>query len=180
MRRILSAGITVGALLFLSASPSAAFAASPQPAHTTTASPERTPVQSQINTLLKQHPRARQIGPNEVSFDQGHTILTFAPGESGSGACRANEYCFYDDINFNAGTNKRVLHFSQCSGVGDYANLTDYGFNDDTSSWVNNTGWYINVYSDINAGGGVLWRESPHSLSSFAGSTNDMASSFAC
>jgi hypothetical protein len=180
MRRILFAGITVGAFLSLSASPSMAFATEPRPTHTNSASPAHASVQSQINTVLKQHPDARQTGANEVSFDKGHTVLAFAPAESGIGACKANEYCFYDDIDFNAGTNTRVLHFNQCSGVGATANLTDYGFNDDTSAWVNNTGSSIAVYSDINGRGGTLWTESPHSRVSFVGPSNDMASSFGC
>jgi hypothetical protein len=180
MRRILFAGITVGAFLSLSVSPSMAFAAGPRPTHTNSASPGHVSVQSQMNTVLKQYPDARQTGANEVSFDNGHAVLSFSPAESGAGACRANEYCFYDDINFNAGTNTRVLHFNQCSGVGDTANLTDYGFNDDTSAWVNNTGWYITVYSDIGGGGGALWTESPHARASFVGGQNDKASSFGC
>jgi hypothetical protein len=180
MRRILFAGITVGAFLSLSVSPSMAFAAEPRPTHTNSASPAHASVQSQINTVLKQHPDARQTGANEVSFDQGHAVLAFAPAESGAGACRANEYCFYDDINFNAGTNTRVLHFNLCSGGSGTGNLTDYGFNDDASAWVNNTGWYITVYNDVNRGGGSLWTESPHSLVSFVGNANDKASSFGC
>ena len=180
MRRILFAGIAVGAFLSLSVSPSMAFAAGHRPAPTNSASPGHASVQSQINTVLKQHPDARQIGADEVSFDKGHAVLAFAPAESGLGACKPGEYCFYDDINFNGSTNNRVLHFNQCSGQNQTANLTDYGFNDDTSAWVNNTGWRIAVYSDINGGGGVLWTENPNSRASFVGGWNDMASSFGC
>jgi len=89
--------------------------------------------------------------------------------------CPAGWFCFYDDINFNAGTNGRRLQFQSCG----LQNLTDFGFNDDASSWVNNTGSTIDVFKDIDGRGGRLWHEAAHSSSSFVGgANNDQASSF--
>lgn len=85
--------------------------------------------------------------------------------------CPSGWFCFYHDANFGG----RMLQFSSC-GI---QNLTDFGFNDQTSSWVNNTSSSVDVFKDINGGGGRLWHESPHSQSSFVGSAaNDQASSF--
>jgi glyoxylate carboligase len=88
--------------------------------------------------------------------------------------CPAGWYCLYDDINWNAGTNGRRLQFQSCNVT---QNLTDFGFNDDASSWVNNTSHSVQVFKDINGGGGVLWTSPPNSSSSFVGSANDQASS---
>jgi hypothetical protein len=85
--------------------------------------------------------------------------------------CPSGWFCFYHDANFGG----RMLQFSDC-GI---QNLTDFGFNDQASSWVDNTGSSVDVFLNINGGGGVLWHESPHSSSSFVGSgANDRASSF--
>ena len=89
--------------------------------------------------------------------------------------CPAGWFCFYDDINFNAGTSGRRLQFQSCG----LQNLTDFGFNDDASSWVNNTGSTVDVFKDTGGRGGRLWHEAANSSSAFVGgANNDQASSF--
>jgi hypothetical protein len=89
--------------------------------------------------------------------------------------CPTGWFCLYQDINFNAGTNGRRLQFQSCNVT---QNLTDFGFNDQASSWVNNTSHSVRVFKDINGGGGILWTSAPNSQSSFVGgANNDQASS---
>jgi hypothetical protein len=89
--------------------------------------------------------------------------------------CPAGWFCFYDDINWNQGTNGRRLQFQSCG----LQNLTDFGFNDDASSWVNNTGSSVDLFRDIGGQGGLLWHEAPNSSAAFVGgANNDQASSF--
>jgi hypothetical protein len=85
--------------------------------------------------------------------------------------CPSGFYCFYQDANFGG----RRVQFQSCGTQ----NLTDFGFNDEASSWVNNTNSSWDVFKDINRGGGRLWHSPPNSRSSFVGSAaNDQASSF--
>jgi hypothetical protein len=85
--------------------------------------------------------------------------------------CPSGWFCFYKDAGFGG----RRVQFSSCG----LQNLTDFGFNDQASSWVNNTGSSVDVFKDVNGGGGRLWHEPAHSESSFVGSgANDKASSF--
>src|SRR5262249_46639950 len=85
--------------------------------------------------------------------------------------CPSGRFCFHKDAGFGG----RRLQFSSCG----LQNLTDFAFNDQASSWVNNTGSSVDVFRDVNGGGGRLWHEPPHSQSSFVGSgANDQASSF--
>ena len=85
--------------------------------------------------------------------------------------CPAGWFCLYADANFGG----RRLPFSSCNVT---QNLTNFGFNDQASSWVNNTSHSVRVFKDINGGGGILWTAPPHSQSSFVGgANNDQASS---
>jgi Peptidase inhibitor family I36 len=103
------------------------------------------------------------------------TATTGAVPQATIHGCPAGFYCFYDDINFNAGTSGRRLQFQSC-GV---QNLTNFGFNDDASAWVNNTGHTVDVFKDIGARGGLLWHSPAHSQAAFVGgANNDQASSF--
>src|SRR5262245_23740710 len=101
-----------------------------------------------------------------------------AAAASGEGAtphasihgCPSGSFCFYQNASFKG----RMLRFQSCGRQ----NLTDFGFNDKTSSWVNNTSSSVDVFRDVNAGGGILWHEAAHALSAHVGSANDKASSF--
>lgn len=175
------------------------------------------PLQARIDQVMHAHPGGRQISTNSIAWDNGRVVLTLpspgssrapadtaailgaAPGtRSGSatpdladtdwhGCPYANwfggnhYYCFYSDINFGGSR----VQFLYCGNVED--NLTNYGFNDVTSSWVNtkglslSPGYTINVYRDVNAAGGSLWQEPPATASSWVGSANnDQASSWTC
>lgn len=84
--------------------------------------------------------------------------------------CPSGWFCFYKDANFGGPR----LQSQQCGLL----NLTTFGFNDQISSWVNNTSSSVDVFGDINGRGVLLWHEPPFSRSSFVGpAANDQASS---
>ncbi len=88
-------------------------------------------------------------------------------------------YCFYQDKNFNGRRLQWSYQYCYSYNLKPYINFTDYSFNDQASSWVNNGNHIISAYNNINAGGALLWQEGTVSNSPFVGSTaNDKASSF--
>lgn len=70
------------------------------------------------------------------------------------------------------------LQFSDCSRN----DLSDFGFRDKTSSWVNNGSHRVQVKNDLTARPDpVLWTMAPQSSSSYVGDDdNDKADYFQC
>ena len=149
---------------------------------------------SQVAQVMAAVPGGVRTAPNQISWKNGHVVLTLAapsataakaaavPATSGTGACGSNFWCLYENANFNQGlfNDGRMLSLTGCDGIP--GNLTNYGFNDKTSSWFNNSGFSpVNVYRDINGGGGILWTMHAFERSSYVGdSNNDKASSINC
>jgi hypothetical protein len=91
--------------------------------------------------------------------------------------------CFYQNIDFNhyscpggasppCSDGGRLLQFQSCGTQ----SLATYGFSDQTSSWVNNTGSHVAVYA---TSGAELWDEAPGGASAYVGDAyNDRADSF--
>jgi hypothetical protein len=85
--------------------------------------------------------------------------------------CPTGFFCFYQ----NAGFGGRRVQFQSCG----LQNMTNFGFNDEASSWVNNTSSSVDVYRDTGGLGGRLWHEDPGAQVSYVGdANNDQASSF--
>jgi hypothetical protein len=171
------------------------------------------PVQGQIDKQLKDHPGGHQVGAYEVVYNGGKVRVVFpdpatgavptstearpemAPKSSVNGGitpaitsyqhgCPYNSstryYCFYQDASWGG----RMLEFQDCSSGGTAQHLTDYGFGNMTTSWVNTRGsghGFINVNDDA---GGNLWDEwtaTTISQSSNVGTAaNDKADWFIC
>jgi hypothetical protein len=74
------------------------------------------------------------------------------------GTCNDQYVCLFEHVNYNHGdTGGRVLQFTQCNVRGDsncdWQNLTDYGFNDEMSSWRNKKNADAKWSYDVNGGG---------------------------
>ncbi|MDX3005336.1 hypothetical protein PWY87_26910 [Kribbella solani] len=154
-----------------------------------TAAQART-LQGQIDEQLVAAPGGKQISQNEVAYDGGHTIMTFAiPGQTGTptsskqaapaadGNTKGCPYgdlikwtCVYEFANWNENTNGRRLQFDNCGG----RDFNTYNFRDKTSSWVNTTRWKVHVSNFTTTGSLVLlWEEQPNSLSAQVTAAND-------
>jgi Peptidase inhibitor family I36 len=144
--------------------------------------------QSQINEQIAKY-GGTQISQNEVSYNNGSVVMVF-PDASGkvptSPSLRTDSavaassypygcpsgvtqkwYCLYADANFGG----RMLQFKDCNSGGYHNNLADYGFANQTSSWVNaKTDTQVNAY-DYNFA--YLWHEGPASASSYVGAANN-------
>lgn len=162
--------------------------------HATIATWRGTP-RPEIVQVLNEHPDGVQISQDQIAWNNGKIILTVPsePQSSIQGAndlsplasvdgCPSGWYCFYQDINFNAGTSGRRLQFQDCgtgASGGLLQKLSDYGFANQTSSWVVNRS--LSVVDVFDSGGAPLWPEHGNSKSSYVGDgLNDMADAFIC
>ncbi|MFC9972079.1 peptidase inhibitor family I36 protein [Spirillospora sp. NPDC127200] len=128
------------------------------------ASPESS-VQDQINDQLRDYPGGVQTAHNKVSYDGGRVVLTIPVSGTARAAadpCATNAYCFYDGPDFTG----RKLTFRDCGGN---QSLTDYGFGNKTSSWVNKTRHTVEVYDKDVSPFITLWREAPGAASANVG-----------
>ena len=186
--------IALVALSIIGVSTSTAFAASPSSADPA--------LRQAVAQQLRNYPGGTQISPNEVSYHGGKVIVVF-PDATGHVPTTANArpsvtpnatyywhgcpygdsaswYCFYADVNFGG----RMLQFQDCSSGGTIQSLAQYGFANQTSSWVNTSGIkaastskWVDVYDGNNI---FLWEEPPNSDSSWVGAgANDRAVWFA-
>lgn len=129
------------------------------------ATPSRDPLvlrQVAVDRQLRNFPGGVQVSPNQVDYDGGKVSVVFTnvvldrravaaaakarvggtaavPATVGTGACPggafATDYvCLYENENFNQNLDGRMLKFADNY----FQSLNTYGFNDATSSWVNN------------------------------------------
>jgi hypothetical protein len=140
-------------------------------------------LQGEVNRVLAQHPGGRQISDHQIAWNHGSVVLSLpARGHEALAAagsvqgCPAGWFCFYADLNWGG----RKLQFSDCSSGGTTQFLTDYGFGNQTSSWVVNRGLnFVNV--NDNETGNNLWNEAGNSSSAWVGAAaNDRADWFIC
>jgi hypothetical protein len=175
--------IAIAVALFVAAVTGTTFAAaseitSPQ---TTAAAPAG--VQAEIDDLVRHG--ATQIGPTQVSWNNGAVMEDLAPQASATvntlaatgtiHGCPSDWYCFYDLANFGG----RRLQFHDCSLAGLIQYLSTYGFANRTTTWVNNTFHEVDVHQGT---GGLLWIEMNHKTSSpqVPAYQNNKANKFIC
>jgi len=153
------------------------------------------PVQHRIDAQLQLTPGGRQVSRTEIAWHGGQVLMFFplaghrtaAPDSLASSSPGASVqpldihgcpsyvfgndwYCFYQDKNWGG----RRLQWSDAYHNPVY--FSDYGFEKQTSSWVNGGGKTIFV---DNSSGGQLWQEAAHTVSSYVGDArNDKAWSF--
>ncbi|MGK5554738.1 peptidase inhibitor family I36 protein [Actinomadura kijaniata] len=86
--------------------------------------------------------------------------------------CASDAYCFYEHKDFGG----RKLTFRDCGG---WQYLTDYGFGNKTTSWVNNTKHQVLVYDEGTSPRELLWTMGAKTASASVGTApNDKADSF--
>lgn len=153
-------------------------------------SPEAAPsMEGQMQELLEQFPKASQVDQRSISWSNG-TVMLVLPDVNASAdeavagfdpttaaavkGCPSGWYCVYED----AGWGGRRLQFSLCQRN----DLSDYGFRDKTSSWVNNGPHRVQVKNDLSLRPDeVLWTMASKSKSSYVGdSDNNKADFFQC
>ncbi|WP_203972408.1 peptidase inhibitor family I36 protein [Planotetraspora silvatica] len=157
MRIVMAMGAALIAASAIAATPASA-APSPTPAATSSASTNSTDrpsllsrqarsdaeLRDQIALQMKIAPGGKQTSLNEVSYDNGKFVVTYAlPGQQlalGVADCPSGWFCFYENINFGYPRGK----LSDCG----QQYLGDYGWNNRVSSVDNSTTTPIN-YQDI-------------------------------
>jgi hypothetical protein len=157
--------------------------------------------EAEIQRLLEEFPEATQVDDHSISWDGGNVVLVLgdtgepsmedhsAKPSSGGGSsnlvnahgCPSGWYCVYTHRDWNETTNdpgERRLMFSDCTRN----DLSNFGFRDQTSSWVNNGSRTLQVKNDLTAQPDpVLWTMAPQSLSAYVGdAANDRADYFQC
>ncbi|MFI6452539.1 peptidase inhibitor family I36 protein [Streptosporangium amethystogenes] len=98
-------------------------------------------LREQIALQMKIAPGGKQASPNEVSYDNGKFVVTYAlPGQRALGVadCPSGWFCFYENINFGYPRGR----LSDCGGQ----DLGQYGWNDRISSADNSTTNPIDYY----------------------------------
>ncbi len=187
-KRIICALTGVLALLLAVPSASAFASLRPTSVHSHTSLPVWAVrvLNSEIKIQLKKYPGGVQISQSRVAYKHGAVIVNFPNPRTGrvdlpdaSNNCPYSItdkwFCFYQNANFGG----RMVQFQDC-GVQD---LTNYGFGDETSSWVNNFNngaAIVNVYTEKgHSSSNLLWQESPVSTSTYVGNAdNDRAGYF--
>ncbi|WP_242890833.1 peptidase inhibitor family I36 protein [Actinomadura litoris] len=144
----------------------------PAPAHAEPLAPAPHDVQLQIDKQLADFPDGVQTSPNEVSYANGRVTVTFvSSADEIADACASDAYCFYDLPNFGG----RKLTYRDCGGN---QSLTDYGFGNKTSSWVNNTKHMVEVYDKDVTPFVTLWREAAKSAAARVSTATDNKADF--
>jgi hypothetical protein len=161
------------------------------------------PLADEMAQLLELQPGGVQVSDNALAWDDGATVVVWPdPGEqrapAGLGSnvrpdvvqqmgleesesadfspmgvytsCPSAYYCFYTSSNYD-GT--RYQFSSTCSG---YA--SSWGFNNQTSSWVNRSGSRKIIYAYDSYGGSLLWHQPHPSQNSYVGSSNNNRMSY--
>jgi hypothetical protein len=113
---------------------------------------------------------------NTIVYNNGTVVLELAPTAPQATAaatttrCPAGWFCIFEHANFGG----RMLRFRECCRV---QNLTNYGFNDQMSSWHNRLRTDVYWYYDINGRGTRRCAESGAQVSYVGAADNDEASS---
>ncbi|WP_166348852.1 peptidase inhibitor family I36 protein [Phytoactinopolyspora limicola] len=158
---------------------------------------------AEMADLLELQPGGVQVSDNALAWDDGTVVVWPDPGmerapaglgsnvrrdaaermgvaglaESGEvspmgvyTSCPSSYYCFYTSTNYDG---VRYQFSSTCSG---YA--SSWGFNNQTSSWVNRSGSKKIIYAYESNGGRLLWHQPHPSQSSYVGSSNNNRMSY--
>ncbi len=135
-------------------------------------------LRQQVELQLKVAPGGVQTSRNEISYDDGRFVVTYAlPGQAAVAAgvadCPSSWYCFYDGKNF--GYPRGKLH--DCGRQ----DLATWGWNDRTTSVHNNTDLQVAFIEHDDLGNPAyghqfdysLWSSSPHAGWSYVGDVNN-------
>ncbi|WP_412539986.1 peptidase inhibitor family I36 protein [Longispora sp. K20-0274] len=104
-------------------------------------------MQQQINLQLSLYPGGKQISTNEVSYDGGNFVITFAKPASqmsmlstgGMGYCPSPWFCFWDDEYYGGAMGKLSSYGAQ--------DLGRYGWSDRIESVWNRTDTTVRFYN---------------------------------
>lgn len=167
MRRLIST--LAVALLCASLAPTSAAAEgaslSPQQAQALLSkqATSQTELQQQVRTQLKLYPGGVQTAHNEISYNEGRFVITFAEprnttdartvGILGSPDCPSGWFCFYDNLNYGYPRGK----LSDCGAQ----DLSPYNWGDRTESMHNNTSSEVSYWNHIGAFHGYFSIEPP-------------------
>ncbi|WP_169949186.1 peptidase inhibitor family I36 protein [Microbispora sp. H11081] len=174
---VLLAGIAAAAVTLTGTSVHAASAADdPSLLHRQARSD--TELRQQVELQLKVAPGGVQTSRNEVSYDKGRFVVTYAlPGQAALAAgvadCPSGSFCFYDGKDYGYPRGK----LRDCG----WQDLATWGWNDRTTSVHNNTNWQLAFieHDDLGVpayGHGYdysLWSSSPHAGWSYVGNANN-------
>jgi Peptidase inhibitor family I36 len=163
--------------------------------------PADTAIGAQMQALMEKYPDAEPISDHELAWNDGSVVLSLPADEGdapvgvdkealcvlGQGSCAVHNcpsgwYCFYQNDKFGG----RMLKFRDCPSGGGTQYLTDYGFENKTTSWVVNRKLSLLNVNDQDGNRGFppgfnLWNAHSYSQSSNVGSTNnDRADWFIC
>lgn len=108
-------------------------------------------LQRQVKLQLRLYPGGVQTAANEVSYDGGGFVITFAqPADARSGVavlgtadCPEDSFCFYDYTDFGYPRGR----LSSCGAQ----DLSQYGWNDRADSQHNNTWDGVSFFNHIGA-----------------------------
>jgi hypothetical protein len=104
-------------------------------------------LKAQIDLQMKLYPGGTRVGDNEVSYDGGRFVVTYAkPGAARALApdCPSNWQCFYDRVDFGYPRGKLSDPI--------WEDLSQYGWHDRAESLHNNTNGYAVLYQNHRAG----------------------------
>jgi hypothetical protein len=119
----------------------------------------------QVARFLADHPEARKISSNQVSWHGGDVVMTFPGLPRLTSTCSSGWSCVYEHSDFGG----RRLQFRSC---GYTQSLGLYGFANATSSWMNRRS-DVTVVRDS---GSLLWTSPGYSSSRYVGNAaNDRA-----
>ncbi len=141
----------------------------------------------ELAEVLSAHPAGVQINANQIAWDNGKVVLNIpdeahpenqeAQARATVHGCPRGWFCFYQHENFGG----RRLQFSDCSSGGVAQYLRNYGFENQTTSWVANKSLSDVNVNDSDTNGFNLWDEDGNSQSSNVGArANDQADWFIC
>jgi hypothetical protein len=159
-------------------------------------SPPPTGNSAEMQALLEEFPEATQVDDHSISWYDGKVVLELQEDDAGElsaedqgfepravvHGCEEGWYCVYSHLNWNVNAitppQPRRLRFSDCTRN----DLSNFGFRDQTTSWVNNGPHTVQVKNDLTLQPDqVLWTMGPHSSSSNVGAAaNDKADYFQC
>lgn len=162
------------------------------------------PLAEEMEELLELQPGGVQVSDNAMAWDGGDTVVVWpdpgdqqAPAGLGSNvrddavkqldlqgvlssqefsalgsytSCPSGWYCFYGGSNYNGA---RYQFSSTCSS---YA--SSWGFNNQTTSWVNRSGSNKIIYAYNYRGSRLLWFEAHPSRDSYVGSSDNNRMSY--
>lgn len=104
-------------------------------------------LKAQIDLQLELYPGGKQTAPNEVSYDGGRFVVTYAkPGviQPLAADCPSGWFCFYDYTNYG-------YPRGRLSDVG-WQDLATYGWHDRTESVHNNTSTAVDFDNHTSGG----------------------------